>query len=56
MIRIDPSHLDLRKWIRKGDHILVAQGTAEPQTLTEKLVEQRAELGGVNTFLGAMFS
>ncbi len=56
MIRIAPSDLDLREWIRKGDHILVAQGTAEPQTLTEKLVEQRAELGGVNTFLCAMFS
>lgn len=56
MIRIAPSDLDLREWIHKGDHILVAQGTSEPQTLTEKLVEQRAELGGVNTFLCAMFS
>lgn len=56
MIRIDPSRLDLREWIHKGDHILVAQGTAEPQTLTEKLVAQRAELGGVNTFLCSMFS
>lgn len=32
------------------------QGTGEPRTLTEALVHQRAELGGIGVFLGASFS
>ena len=43
-------------WIRPGDGIVIGQGTAEPLTLTEALVRQRGELGGVRAFLAAMFS
>ena len=56
MIRVDASALDLRRWIRPGDGIVMGQGTAEPLTLTEALVRQRGELGGVSAFLAAMFS
>jgi acyl-CoA hydrolase len=56
MIRIDPAQLDLREFIRPGDAIVMGQGTAEPLTLTEALVRQRRELGGVRVFLGVMFS
>jgi acyl-CoA hydrolase len=56
MIRIDAAQLDLREWIRPGDAIVIGQGTAEPLTLTEALVRQRAELGGVRPFLCSMFS
>jgi acyl-CoA hydrolase len=56
MIRVDPARLSLRDWIRPGDAVLMGQGTAEPLTLTEALVAQRHELGGVRAFLGAMFS
>ena len=56
MIRVDAAQLELRRWIRAGDGIVMGQGTAEPLTLTEALVRQRAELGGVRAFLGAMFS
>jgi acyl-CoA hydrolase len=56
MIRVDPVQLDLRQWIRPGDGIVIGQGTAEPLTLTEALVRQRGELGGVSAFLAAMFS
>src|SRR3546814_10756983 len=42
--------------IRKGDAILWGQACAEPLTLTEALVAQRAEIGGVNVFLGSGFS
>lgn len=48
--------MDLSEFVRPGDHILWGQGTGEPQTLTETLVEQRAQLGGVSVFLGSTFS
>jgi acyl-CoA hydrolase len=48
--------IDLRQAIRPGDTVLWGQGTGEPRTLTEALVRQRAELGGVDVFLGSMFS
>ncbi|MEO5843348.1 MAG: acetyl-CoA hydrolase/transferase C-terminal domain-containing protein [Caldimonas sp.] len=56
MIRIDAAQLRLADWIRPGDGIVMGQGTAEPLTLTEALVRQRGELGGVRAFLAAMFS
>ena len=56
MIRVDAAALDLGRWIRAGDGIVIGQGTAEPLTLTEALVRQRGELGGVRAFLAAMFS
>ena len=56
MIRVDAAQLRLADWIRPGDGIVMGQGTAEPLTLTEALVRQRGELGGVRAFLCAMFS
>jgi acyl-CoA hydrolase len=50
------STIDLRRFVQPGDHIVWGQGTGEPQTLTEALVDQRAELGGVSVFLGSTFS
>ena len=52
----DVSAIDLSTLIRPGDVILWGQGTAEPRTLTEALVEQRGQLGGVTVLLGATFS
>ena len=52
----DLDSLDLRRFIRPGDTILVGQATGEPRTLTEMLVRQRSALGGVDVFLGAMYS
>jgi acyl-CoA hydrolase len=48
--------IDLRTIVAPGDHILWGQGTGEPQTLTEALVAQRGDLGGVSVFLGSTFS
>jgi acetyl-CoA hydrolase len=48
--------VDLREFVRPGDTILWGQGTGEPLTLTEALVEQRASLGGATVFLGSAFS
>lgn len=56
MQRLDTGKLDFKGIIRKGDAILWGQACAEPLTLTEALVAQRAEIGGVSVFLGSGFS
>ena len=48
--------MDLASVIRPGDAILWGQACAEPQTLVETLVSQRAGLGGVGCFLGSSYS
>lgn len=55
-VRGRPSRLDLREFVRPGDTVLWGQGTGEPRTLTQFLVEQRERLGIVRVFLGSMFS
>jgi acyl-CoA hydrolase len=48
--------VDLASVVRPGDGIICGQACAEPQTLLEALVAQRAGLGGVRLFLGATYS
>jgi acyl-CoA hydrolase len=48
--------VDLNSVIRPGDGILWGQACAEPQTLVEALVSQRAHLGAVGCFLGSSYS
>jgi acyl-CoA hydrolase len=48
--------VDLASVIRPGDGIICGQACAEPQTLLEALVEQRARLSGCRLFLGAHYS
>jgi acetyl-CoA hydrolase len=55
-VELDPAALDLARFIRPGDTVAVAQGAAEPLTLTEALVAQSAQLGAIRVFLGAMYS
>ena len=45
-------NLDFAKIIRPGDHIVWGQGSGEPVSLVEKLVEQRHAIGPVRVFLG----
>lgn len=56
MLELDADTLDLARFIRAGDTVFVGQGPAEAQTLTERLVQQRAQLGGVNVFVGPAYS
>ena len=53
---VPAADLDLAELVRPGDRILFGQATGEPRALTTTLVEQRARLGGVEVFLGAMLS
>jgi hypothetical protein len=48
--------VDLASVVRPGDGIIWGQSCAEPQTLVESLVAQRARLGKVGCFLGASYS
>jgi acyl-CoA hydrolase len=49
---IEPRDLDLAAIIRPGDQIVWGQGSGEPVTLVERLVEQRHAIGKVGVFLG----
>ncbi|MDA9975895.1 acetyl-CoA hydrolase [Alphaproteobacteria bacterium] len=53
---IAAADLDLSKFIRPGDRIVVGQAAGEPVTLTEALVAQRAAIGPVSVFLGLCLS
>jgi acetyl-CoA hydrolase len=48
--------VDLASLIRPGDGILWGQACAEPQTLVEALVGQRASFPGARVFLGSSYS
>ena len=48
--------MDLGGVIRAGDGLVLGQACAEPQTLVEALVAQRAALGGVSAFFGVNYS
>lgn len=56
MIVRSAADLDLGAFVRPGDGIIVGQGTGEPLTLTEKLVEQRAAYSGASLFFSTAFS
>jgi acyl-CoA hydrolase len=48
--------MQLAQWIRPGDGVIFGQACAEPQTLVEALVAQRAEYSGATLFLGVNWS
>src|SRR2546421_9705031 len=48
--------VELASVIRAGDGIICGQACAEPQTLLEALVAQRAALSGCRVFLGSSYS
>ena len=48
--------MELAQWIRSGDGVVFGQACAEPQTLVEALVEQRAEYSGATLFMGVNWS
>jgi acyl-CoA hydrolase len=48
--------MDLARWIRPGDGVVFGQACAEPQTLVEALVAQRAAYPGAALFMGVNWS
>src|SRR5678815_2341975 len=51
-----PPMIDLASVVRPRDGIIIGQACAEPQTLVESLVAQRAQLPGCRLFLGVNYS
>ncbi|MGI6856750.1 acetyl-CoA hydrolase/transferase family protein [Mesorhizobium sp. 1B3] len=56
MFAIPAAQLDLSTFIRKGDRVLIGQGTAEPLTLTRSLVRQGERLPPCSLFIGPTYS
>jgi acetyl-CoA hydrolase len=48
--------MQLSQWIRPGDGVIFGQACAEPQTLVEALVAQRADYSGAALFMGVNWS
>ncbi len=55
-LALDAAALDLTRFIRAGDTVVVAQGPAEPLTLTAALVAQADRIGPITVFIGATYS
>lgn len=53
---VESAELHLAELLRPGDGVIWGQACAEPQTLVEALVAQRASLGGVSIFLGVNYA
>lgn len=53
---VDVASLDLTEVVRPGDGIIWGQACAEPQTLVERLLAQRAQLSGCGVFLGINYA
>jgi acyl-CoA hydrolase len=51
-VPVDAADLDLARYVRPGDTVVWGQSCAEPLTLTERLMEQRARIGPFRCFLG----
>ena len=49
---IDSDEVDFADFVRPGDVIVWGQACAEPVTLVGRLLDQRANLGGVTCFIG----
>jgi len=50
------TEIKIADFVRPSDLLIWSQGTAEPRTLTRALVEQRADVHGVNVMLGVHYS
>ncbi len=55
-IALNPDRLDLKQFLKSGDHIFWAQGCGEPTTLIEALIEQAESIGNLSAFTSASFS
>ncbi|MGI8334230.1 acetyl-CoA hydrolase/transferase family protein [Actinomadura scrupuli] len=52
----DAGDLDLGRFLRPGDHIVMGQACGEPTTLVEALIAQGREIGGLSAFIATSFS
>jgi len=55
-IHTTPEALDLRQFLKAGDHIVVGQACGEPTTLVEAPIEQGRDIPGLKAFIPTSFS
>ncbi|WP_106400922.1 acetyl-CoA hydrolase/transferase family protein [Actinocorallia populi] len=55
-MRVDAAELDLGRFLRHGDRIVMGQACGEPTTLVEALIEQGRGIGGLSVFIATSFS
>jgi acyl-CoA hydrolase len=55
-ITTDAAGLDLGRWLRRGDRIVMGQACGEPTTLVEALIAQGASIGDLSAFIATSFS
>ncbi len=55
-IHVTPETLDLRHFLKPGDHIVFGQACGEPTTLVEALIEQGAQIPRLSAFIATSFS
>lgn len=48
--------LDLRQYLKAGDHIVIGQACGEPTTLIEALIEQSPNIDNLSAFIATSFS
>ena len=48
--------LDLGRWLKRGDRIVLGQACGEPTTLVEALIAQGADIGELSAFIATSFS
>ena len=51
-----PARIELARFVRPGDGIVLSHACAEPSTLIEALIGEADELGGVSAFVATSFS
>jgi acyl-CoA hydrolase len=52
----DAAGLDLGRFLRPGDHIVIGQACGEPTTLAEALIAQGEGISGLSAFIATSFS
>ena len=52
----DAAGLDLARFLRPGDRIVIGQACGEPTTLVEALIARGREIGGLSAFIATSFS
>ncbi len=52
----DAANLDLARFLRAGDRIVIGQACGEPTTLVEALIAQGGGIGGLSAFIATSFS
>ena len=52
----DAARLDLARWLKPGDRIVIGQACGEPTTLVEALIAQGAAIGDLSAVIATSFS